>query len=772
MGEHLLCKQGVRGSNPLASTSIDNGSAQRLLVTPMEPESRDLKGSRSVEDIIQELEQLSHQRGFVYTLSFNVFTSLFTPVDKLADIDWSERPNNRELSFLLGLMIKRPLDLSLPDTEDDIYYQNDKALTLLQELHRAHTYSMHPQFTLAQADSIGVYDQTDASCEQWIESGFGLIEPIFYGSEGADVFQFLRLAEKRYQNDTQWIENHLGISLSSIIASIEQIRRLVDARFSSLRPSSSFVELCKQLMEMFLFEPGDITDVDELSVRSFFEAFSCCPGEVNEGLNTIGAYNSIHSHPIVKLYNGKYFIPLTFYLSRSLYESPFYWMRQDSEYKDIADEHRGHATEEIAHNFLSATFGESNVYRNIKVRKHGKDETDIDLLVLYQDRAIVVQAKSKKLTVGSRMGNRTNLEVDFHKAVQEAYDQAVLSTQALVDTRYELFDSNGNPFRIAAAPKESHIICITGDHFPALAVQLRSFLRKSQNDPFPLAASLFDLEILTHYLSDPFEFLYFLRQRSRTSDQVGLCSELALLGFHIELKLDSRLGQEVLLLDETPAQIIEADYLVASGRWPESRKRRKLSCTWRDKQFDEVVRSVRAKSQPGLIDAIFFLYDIAGDHTRDFFHSIRRLQRATLIDGRHHDMSIPYSHERRGVSFISYPQPDDSSEEAFFQQHFRAFAISRKYKSYANEWIALASIAGTQNLIDMVWHSAEVWQDDPDVEELVPSVLGDGRVVRGAGRRRKKNRRETIPVLAEAGANSRDATEDSIPEDSLVESSD
>ena len=36
----------------------------------------------------------------------------------------------------------------------------------------------------------------------------------------------------------------------------------------------------------------------------------------------------------------------------------------------------------------------------------------------------------------------------------------------------------------------------------------------------------------------------------------------------------------------------------------------------------------------------------------------------------------------------------------------------------------------------------------------------------------RKNRRETIPVLAEAGANSRDATEDSIPEDSLVESSD
>ena len=737
VGEHLLCKQGVRGSNPLASTSVDNGSAQKLLVRPMKSDSRDLMVSRSVVDIVQELERLSHQRGFVYTFAFNVFTSLFTRIDEVANIDWTERPNNQELSFLLGLMIKRPLDFTLPDTEV-LYYQNDKALTLLQELHNAHAFVRSSQFTPAQADSVTFHDQTDAICEQWLESGFDLIEPIFYGSEGADAYQFHRLAELRYQNDHQWIENHLGTSVSSVIASIERIRELVDERLSSLQPSDSFAGLCKQLMEIFLFEPRDLTDVDEQRARAFFAAFSCCPGKVNKDLHSIGAYNSIHSHPILKLDNGKYFIPLTFYLSRSLYESPFYWMRQDNEYKDIADENRGHATEEIAHVFLGAAFGESNIYRNIKVRKNGKDETDIDLLVLYQDRAIVVQAKSKKLTIGSRMGNSTNLEVDFHKAVQEAYDQAVLSTRALADTRYELFDSNGDPFRIEAAPKESHIICVTGDHFPALAVQLRNFLRKSEDDPFPLAASLFDLEILAYYLSDPFQFLYYLRQRSRCSSHVGLCSELALLGFHIAFKLDSRLGREIFLIDETFAQIIEADYLVARGRWPESRKRPKLSCKWRDKQFDEVVRSVRAKSQPGLMDAIFFLYDIAGDQTRDFFHSIPRLQRATLIDGQHHDMSKPNLHERRGVSFISYPAPEHPSEEAFFQQHFRDFAISRKYKSYANEWMVLASIAETQNLIDMVWHSAEVWQDDLEIETIVPSVLSDGRVLNGAGRRRKR----------------------------------
>ena len=704
----------------------------------MESKNQHSSGHRTIPEIIQDLERLVRQKGFVYTFSFNVITSLFTPPGELAEIDWSERPNNRELSFLLGLMVEHPLYFTMPDTKDILYCQNDKALKLLVELHQAHTFSNSNKYSSIQTGQDALDDRVALSHENWMASGQGLIEPIFYGREGADAFQFLRLAALRYQNDTQWIEDHLGISLGKIIAAIEKIRELVDSRFASLRPSDSFVEFCNQCMELFLFEPDDISNLDKASVQAFLEAFSFRAGEANPRLESIGAYNKIHSHPIIRLDGGKYFIPLTIYLSRSLYESPYYWMLNDSNYKDTSSDNRGVATEQIAYDLLKGVFGEANIFRNVKVRENAVDATDIDILVCHRDRVIVVQAKSKKLTVPSRMGNRVTLDLDFQEGVQDAYDQAVLSIQALTEKRFELLDGNGGSLTLNNPIREIYAICVTGDAFPALAIQLRNHLRKSANAPFPLAVSLFDLEILSHYLCDPFDFLYFLRQRGHCSEQIGLCSELALLSFHLERKLNPSLGRDVLLLDETPAQILEADYLVATGHWPETRRRRKLTCHWRHPEFDKIIHCVKGKVQQGLVDAIFFLYDIAGNQTEEFFCYIGKLQKATLRDGQIHDMSLPNSQDRTGISFISYPEPRSSLEAEVFRQHFQDFAISRKYRSHANEWMALASLAGTQNLIDIVWHSQGVWQDDPEVEKLAFSVLGQGKVLSSTGKRQKK----------------------------------
>jgi hypothetical protein len=46
------------------------------------------------------------------------------------------------------------------------------------------------------------------------------------------------------------------------------------------------------------------------------------------------------------------------------------------------------------------------------------------VLVLFGNRAIVLQAKAKKLTLEARKGNDNQLKDDFKKSVQESYDQA------------------------------------------------------------------------------------------------------------------------------------------------------------------------------------------------------------------------------------------------------------------------------------------------------------------------------------------------------------
>ena len=65
--------------------------------------------TRTSIEIIEDLEQLSHTEGFVYAFSGLVVRSLWMPESELGIVNWAERLNSQELSFLLGLMVKRPI---------------------------------------------------------------------------------------------------------------------------------------------------------------------------------------------------------------------------------------------------------------------------------------------------------------------------------------------------------------------------------------------------------------------------------------------------------------------------------------------------------------------------------------------------------------------------------------------------------------------------------------------------------------------------------------
>ena len=46
--------------------------------------------------------------------------------------------------------------------------------------------------------------------------------------------------------------------------------------------------------------------------------------------------------------------------------------------------------------------------------------------------------------------------------------------------------------------------------------------------------SIFDLKLLTHYLNDPYDFLYYVRQRIALMDYFRADEEMAYLGYHLK----------------------------------------------------------------------------------------------------------------------------------------------------------------------------------------------------------------------------------------------
>ena len=93
--------------------------------------SKDSQPNRTDTEILGDLERLCEEPGFIYSLCLMVESSLWIHSDELADIDWNIRPNQGELSLLLGLLAKHPIKLNVALSEDGVLEQVGRATELL-----------------------------------------------------------------------------------------------------------------------------------------------------------------------------------------------------------------------------------------------------------------------------------------------------------------------------------------------------------------------------------------------------------------------------------------------------------------------------------------------------------------------------------------------------------------------------------------------------------------------------------------------------------------
>lgn len=694
---------------------------------------------RSESSIIEDLERLSQEDGFIYTYCHLVLRALWMSPDESADIDWKQRLNVQELSFLLGLMVKHPLSLTAVPSEETAKQQAEVASSLLEELHEAQLFSTSGAAAEAHQVDQDWVTEVGRYYDDWMASGRGMVEPIFYGDDGAYDFQYLEMAKKRYRNDEPWIQDHLGTTWESILGIASQLKSIAQARAGCINPATTFQEMSSQCLAAFLFTPEDFGNVNQDAVDGFIESFALEPGKVNQGFHAVGAYNRVHSHPVICLEGERYFLPIFFNLAKSIYESPYYWMLKDGKYKDTGLSNRGDATEEIAFELLTRVFGEENVRRGVKIRNLHHDVTDIDVLAVAGNKAVIVQAKSKKLTMASRGGDGESLKGDFQEAVQDAYDQALLSRKAVLEAGSSLTAGEEHLVPLTETIDEAYLICLTGDHYPAVTTQVESYLRKEEDDPYPVAMSIFDLDIVAFYLEDPFDLLYYLRQRSTHAAHFKSDSEMALLAFHLGNKLYPTEEADLTYIDQGTAGLIDANFPVARGHYPKTNVADRLFHQWRNEEFESLVYQVKGMDQPGLTDVLFFLFDLAGSGADNLIRIFQRTKRATRLDGELHDATIPLPRHARGITFVSYPRTSSPVQEHRFQGQFRGLAMSRKYKSRANEWLALASRSDDQGPFNLLWYSKEPWQPDPDLDHLAKVLLKPGRAIHASGRKLGRN---------------------------------
>ena len=201
-------------------------------------------------------------------------------------------------------------------------------------------------------------------------------------------------------------------------------------------------------------------------------------------------------------------------------------MLQDTEYMGVSGNNMGSSLEDIITSRMEFIFGESRVYSNVEIfEDDSKREIlgEIDVLVVYEGNALVIQAKQKKMTLEARRGSAAHLSDDFRKAIQHPYNQAFDCSNFIL--RGCKLYCNGK--EISLGTKRTKItpypICVLSDNYPSIILQTQAFLDVKESSVIrkPLVLDIFSLLVIVEFLRLPDFFLRYITFRTRDNFFMG-----------------------------------------------------------------------------------------------------------------------------------------------------------------------------------------------------------------------------------------------------------
>lgn len=734
---------------------------------------------RNTVEIISDIKKLIDTKGYIYSLCLILFEDFHFELNKIHEVDYRSKLSVKECSLIIGFLVQKNIDFTIPTSPEEVFNLMERTYKLMRELQLSFNAPMISKFQkMMERQKKGEkIEDTQQERLNFFVKDKGMVEPMFYAGDGVYDFQYLEYLESKYKYDQEWLFKNRAFEIYQSIRIVNQIKEILRTKAKKVSPVSmkevfpkvaekvrrkmkgqfshkeieeserkmlisatfyrykqlfpkpesgkpdnreNWAKFYTNLLELFTITPLDFEDIDHSALNSFFQNFSFVPG-CNETYDGPGHYNILNSRPLIKLDDEQYFAPINYLIAEAVYESPFYWMWEDKPYRDTLAKNRGNVGEEIAYDLLAKVFGTSNTYRSIVVEtKKGQRETDIDVLCLLGNKALCVQVKSKKLTLTAKLGDFEQLSKDFNGAVQDAYNQGLISRKAILNGRARFFDNRGDEIYLPTEINEVYIISLTTENYPSIAHQVHMMLVKENIDPYPLVLSVFDLELLVHYLNDPYDFMYYVRQRTDLIEYFRADEELVYLGYHLSHKLWRIDGSDMVTLENDYGAIIDRNYypyktgvshLLSESDDP-------ILNRWKDPSFDLFVKAIKLSGHPKATDIVFHLLDWSGDSRKDMVEQMVKIKDVAQRNGITKSLAIP-TPPNFGLSYIvvNAANPEELAERV------NTYSLLRKYLSKCDAWLGMGSFANSSNLIDFLIYNDEKWETDLMLESEHKELL-------------------------------------------------
>jgi hypothetical protein len=669
---------------------------------------------RKESEIFLELAEICASPGYLHAIAYLCYQNdTIRYADTLTPEDMLRRHSDflvrTEISTLIGLACKEQLNIDLPSNEAIKKYI-DKTDSLLKEIHE----SMKPSIEYI-FDPSKVWDQNFNP----FRDGLVLREAIFYSGESAYDFQYRDLSKIKYEKDNDWFLRNKGFSIQQIIDVVTSLQSLQNYKTNNVVREISDKDTSEwTFLPVYKFTAQEISDISNIAidtVKSVIESFVASIS-IDE-FNSLDDFNPLNAYPVIRLPGDEYLLFQIYSLVQALYETPFFWFNDDVAYRSMAMQHRGEFTENFSAERLKLVFGEERVFSNINIYDSKHNVGEIDVLVVFADRAIILQAKSKKLTISSRKGNDNSLQSDFKKAIQEAYDQAYLCATLLNEKKYKLIDKSGNELNINRKYKEIYPFCVISEHYPALSFQAGQFLKfeETENIKPPFVMDVFLLDVMTEMLQSPLHFLSYVNRRTSYGEKILSAHELTILSCHLKQNLWVDAEHTMLVLGDDICVYLDVAMLVRRDGVPGSDTPEGILTKYKGTIFDQIIRDIDTLEHSAIINLGFTLLSLSEDAIEMINNGITKLIKKGRKDGLHHDLTLM----NEGGSGLTIHCNDD--HESISLPRLESHCEQRKYTQKASLWFGICIGQKVPRLRFGVNKEYE-WVQSNEMDELVQDL--------------------------------------------------
>jgi hypothetical protein len=686
---------------------------------------------RTEQEIFDDLAKLCTSPGYVHAIAFFCFRDTIVryqdemTVEDMRNLYSPERLVRTEISTLIGLMIKAKPDHALPKHEITDRYIS-RTQELLEEMHRVMMQGMF--------GGLDLKTVLDSGADPF-DRGAALREPIFYSGETAYSFQYRDLSVRKYEADDGWLQSNKGFSMDVARDVVDALERLHTEKLTAVMN-----EIIRARPDNWTVLPGFSFTIDELTrysgidastVEKVVEAFAVSRGEDNHAFRALNDFNVVNATPLLRLDDGTFVHFQEYSLSEALYDSPFYWMIGDPVYRSVAMLHRGRFTEQFSKDRLEHVFGKKHVYANVDIYE-SKDKRvgEIDALVVFGDRAIVLQAKSKKLTLESRRGNDNQIKEDFKKSVQDAYDQGRACATLIENRKLKFVDGSGQELKLSENFKTIDILCVVSDNYPALSFQARQFLKIQTSEviQLPFVMDIFTLDVMTEMLDSPLYFLSYVNRRAVYSDKVMASHELVILSQHLKRNLWVEEKYNFVLFEDDIGADLDVAMSVRRDRVPGKRTPDGILTRIANTALGRLLKQIEAQPVPPMIDLGFVLLTLSENAVVGISDALETTIGKARRDGKNHDISVPLVEANEGLTIHCNDDPISVAGPRL-ERH----CTLRKYAQKANDWYGICVRPTDISLrFGVSLHSK--WEPDAQMEVLASRLRKPTRFGKKIGR--------------------------------------